>query len=124
MFLLSEIYPIASLLRSGITVASSSDSPVTYPDPFLDIYTAITRNTSSGASINISERLSVESALELWTTKPAYVSHKENVTGNIMPGMLADLVLINRNPFQVETETIKDIKVAMTIVDGNIEWES
>jgi cytosine/adenosine deaminase-related metal-dependent hydrolase len=72
--------------------------------------------------INAAEALSAFTGLKMYTTNAAYASGDENSKGSITPGKLADLVVLDANPLTVPAAAIKDIKVLMTIVAGQVVW--
>ena len=117
------LYPIRSMNDAGIPLAAGSDSPVIPMDPITSIYAAVTRNAESGDTILPVESLSVENALAMHTLGGAYASSKEHVTGSIQGGKQADVVMLDRDPTAVDTEEIKDIRVMMTIAQGDVVWE-
>ena len=117
------LYPIRSMSDAGVPLAAGSDSPVIPMDPITGIYAAVTRNAESGDTIFPSESLSVETALAMHTLGGAYASSKEHVTGSIQYGKQADVVMLDRDPTAVDTEVIKDIRVMMTIAQGDVVWK-
>ena len=62
--------------------------------------------------------MSVADALKLYTTNAAYVNGVEDKVGTLSPGKLADIVVVDRNPLGVYSETLNDVRVDMTFVDG------
>ena len=117
------LYPFNSLLHNGLIVAASSDSPVVSVNPLSGIYAAVTRRAESGQILNPAENISPQEALEMYTINGAYASFEEEIKGSISPGKLADLVLLNANPLHIEPEKIREIRVEMTIIGGQIVWE-
>lgn len=109
-------YPFRSLMKRGILLAGSSDAPAEQLNPLLGIWAAVTRKSFP------QERLSVEEALKLYTINAAYVSFEENAKGSIEIGKLADLTVLSDNPLEGQPDKIKDIKVEMTIVGGNVVY--
>ncbi|MEC7837006.1 MAG: amidohydrolase family protein, partial [Chloroflexota bacterium] len=65
---IDKLYRLKSLLFAGVIVGVSSDCPVTDPNPMNTIYSAVTRRTSTGAIVNIEERVSICEALQMLTT--------------------------------------------------------
>ena len=120
---LSWLYRIKSPLGKGVVVAASSDAPVVPANPLVGIYAAVTRQAESGQVLLPEERITVEQALSLYTTNAAYASFEEKVKGSLSPGRLADIVILSDDPTQVPPEKIKDIKVEMTIIGGEVVWE-
>ncbi|MBI2854313.1 MAG: amidohydrolase [Chloroflexi bacterium] len=117
------LYRIGSFLRSGLVTAGSSDSPVVPCNPLVGIYGAVTRTTQSGHVLLPQEKVSPMQALAMYTTNAAYSCSQETTLGSIAIGKLADLVLLSDDPTAVEPEAIKDIKVIMTMVGGQVVWE-
>jgi len=117
------LYPIGSLLRSGIEVAGSSDSPIVPPNPLVGIYAAVTRKAETGQVMLPQEGISSLDALKMYTLGAAYSSFEEKSKGSIAPGKLADLVILSDDPTGVSPEEIKEIQVLKTIIDGRVVWE-
>jgi len=69
------------------------------------------------------EGVSKLKALEMHTVEPACASFEEGIKGRIAPNMLADLVILGRDPTEVEAEEIGDVEIAMTIIDGKVVWQ-
>jgi predicted amidohydrolase YtcJ len=117
------LYRIRSPLENGVVVAAASDAPVVPVNPFMGIYGAVTRQAASGQVLLPEERISATPALALYTVNAAYASFEENIKGSITPGKLADMVVLSDDPTRVPPEKIKDIKVEMTIIGGEVVWE-
>ena len=120
--LLPHLYPLASLLKAGIPLAAGSDAPVTSPDPILSIYSAVIRKTKAASALSPRQAIPVGKAIKMHTISGAYASFEEKRKGSITVGKLADLVLLDRDPTALETEGIKEIKVMMTMVGGEVAW--
>ena len=113
-------YPFGALLRSGATLAAGSDWPVSSPDPLEGIHVAVNRVTpgADGAPVFLpAERLGLAEALTAYTAGSAYVNHLDD-TGRVRVGALADLVVLDRDPFAAAPEGIADTRVALTYVGG------
>ena len=119
-----HLYPLASLSEAGVPWAAGSDAPVTPPDPLVDIYAAVTRRTAAGRILGPNQAVTVEQALAAWTLGSAYSCFREGALGTIKAGKLADLVLLDRDPTQTPAEELKEIKVAMTVLGGQVVWEA
>jgi predicted amidohydrolase YtcJ len=117
------LYRIKSPLARGVVVAGSSDAPVVPLNPLVGIYAAVTRQAASGQVLLPEERITVNQALALYTANAAYASFEENIKGSISPGRLADIVVLSDDPTKVPPEQIKDIKVEMTIIGGEVVGE-
>jgi len=119
-----QLYSFASWQRAGISVAGSSDAPVITADPLLGIRDAILRRTGDGRLLGPAERLPARDALALYTTRAAYACHRENETGSLQPGKLADFVVLDQNPLEAEPEQIPGIVVLATVVGGTPVYQS
>ncbi len=120
---LKHLYPIGTLLKSGVKVAASSDCPIAPANPMTGIYAASSRMTETGEPVLPEERIAPEEALRMYGENAARATFDEGIKGSISPGKLADLVVLNGDPTKVPIGEIKDIKVEMTILDGEIVWE-
>jgi len=122
-----ESYPLRSLLDSEVTLAFGSDGPVMPMNPLLGIYTAVTRKRVNGhppGGWHPEERITVDEAVRAYTLDAAHASGEERIKGSIEPGKLADMVVLSRNIFEVSEETILDMRVELTVFDGEIVYEA
>jgi predicted amidohydrolase YtcJ len=117
------LFRTGSWFENGLVVAGSSDSPVVPANPIDGLYAAVTRKAQSGQQITPEECISADQALAMYTCNAAYASFEEDIKGSIIPGKLADMVLLSDDPTSVSPENIKDIKVEMTVIGGEIVWE-
>ncbi len=119
-----ELYSFASWQRAGITVAGSSDAPVITADPLVGIRDAALRRTGDGRVLGPAECLPVRDALALYTTQAAFAMHREEEIGSLQPGKLADFVVLDRNPLEVDPEQITDIGVLATVLGGTPVYQA
>jgi hypothetical protein len=94
--------------------------------PMLGIYAATTRQTLDGKPAGgwfPDERVTLETALRAYTVNNAWAEGAEDRKGRIAPGYLADLVVLDRDPFAGTLAELKDRKVTMTIVGGRVVYE-
>ena len=118
-------YPFKTLLKRGVHVAFSTDAPVEPVNPWLTLYAAISRGEPDAIPLALytrHERLDLHEALKCYTHGSAYAAFDETLLGDIAPGKLADLVVIDKNPFTLPAVQLKNIKVFMTIVNGKIVY--
>jgi predicted amidohydrolase YtcJ len=116
-----------SIAQDGGHYAFGSDWPVVTLNPWLGIQTAVTRQTSEGKppeGFVPSERLTVAQAVEGYTIGAAYAGHLEKTEGSLETGKVADVIMVDRNIFEIEPHTIDQTKVVLTIVGGKIVYEA
>ncbi|WP_369902280.1 amidohydrolase [Bacillus manliponensis] len=117
-------YAWKTLLEAGLHCAGGSDAPIEEVNPFLGIYSAVTRRSFiDGKCYMPEEKLTVFEAVSLFTTGSAYTIGRENERGKIVKGYDADFTVIDRDLFEVEEEEIRDVEVVMTVVDGEVVYE-
>jgi predicted amidohydrolase YtcJ len=116
------LYRTKSLQVQGIPVAGSSDCPIAPLAPLTSLQAAMTRQSRSGIRLNPQECLSLNEALPLFTTAGAWMGFAEKKTGTITPGMQADLVVLDGDLLTTPADAIHTLKVATTIVGGEIVW--
>ncbi len=120
---LLRCYPVKSVAAHNILMALSSDAPVVKNfNPFKGITAAINRQTQEGISIAPNEGISVESALKAYTFTSALISGMPGF-GSLQKGMLADFIMLDKNPLSTSVEALIDIKVLATYVDGKEVWK-
>ncbi len=115
------MYPIKSIFDADALVAFGSDWAVSDVNPMPQIETAMTRvDAESHATevLNPEQRITLEQALRAFTMGSAYVNHQEDVTGSVEVGKFADLIVLDRNLFDIEPQEISDTKVLLTVFDG------
>lgn len=118
-------YAWRTMMKAGVHMAGGSDCPVEPADPLWGIYAAVTRKDMEGepkTSYYPNERITVEEALRMFTVGGAYAEFQEHRKGTLEPGKLADFTVLSENIFRVPHDSIKDIKVEMTVVGGNVAY--
>ncbi len=116
-------YPFWSLLNAGIPIVFSSDCPVSAYEPLKSIQVSVTERTGSGAEYAPAEAISVNEALHAYTVAGAFATFEEHIKGSIAPGMLADFVVLARDPRHCPPDEIAEIPVAMTWIGGELVYE-
>jgi predicted amidohydrolase YtcJ len=115
--------PMRTYLDRGIRVVATSDVPSTvHFNPFIGLYSLVTRKTHKGTKIAPQEAATREEALYAYTVAGAWLTREEDHKGPLRPGFLADLAVLDRDYFSCDDEEIKDINVLMTIVNGKIAF--
>ncbi len=121
---LDHCYPVKSVLQHGILTALSSDAPVVKNfNPLKGIEAAMTRKTNEEEIIAANENISAEQALKTYTINSSKISQTMQF-GSLQKGMLADFILLDKNPLASLPDEISSIKVEKTFVDGKCVWES
>ena len=122
----AQTWPFRKLLDSAGVLAFGSDCPVVDNNPFLEIFRAVTRVHNDGkpeGGWNPSQKLTLEEALRFYTWGSAYLVSREHEMGTLAEGNFADLVVLDRNLFQVDPWDILKTQVLLTVMDGNIVYE-
>jgi len=118
---LKGTYAFKSLLDANATLTFGSDWYVAPLKPIEGIYAAVTRRTLDDKNQNgwyPEQKISVEQAVKCYTLNNAYAGFQEDKLGVLKKGMLADLIVLDENIFEIAPEKIKDVKVIRTIVNG------
>ncbi|SIO27996.1 amidohydrolase [Agromyces cerinus] len=114
-------YPFGDLVRNGARLAAGSDWPVSSADPMDAIHIAVTRiapGLDAGPLGGEHQRLDLETAMAAYTSGSAYVNHRDHDTGYIREGYLANLIVLEPNPFSLPKEEIHRATVTSTWIEG------
>jgi hypothetical protein len=107
-------------------MAFGTDFPVVELSPMAEIYRAVTRvhnDRKPDGGWNPDEKITLAEALRDYTFGSAYGGFREHELGTLEKGKLADVVVLDRNLFNVSVEEIRDAKVRLTVMDGNVVFE-
>jgi predicted amidohydrolase YtcJ len=123
-------YAFKRLAENGALLCFGSDWPGTsaseYPvNPLLALYAATTRQTATGqpaAGWFPDQRLDIRHAIKAHTYDAAYAGFEEKNTGSIVPGKLADLVVLSRNLLEIPAKEILNTEVVYTVVGGRVVY--
>ncbi len=111
-------YAFRSLWDSGAVVVNGSDAPVEELDPLAGIRAGVTRTIDERGAWHPDETLTVEQTLIASTVNSAWLAGDERRRGTLVPGHLADLVVLNRDPMTTPPEELSEIEVVATMVGG------
>ncbi len=111
-------YAWRSLLDAGTRVANGSDAPVEELDPLAGIRAGVLRTIDERPAWHPEQIVTVEEALHATTVAPAWLTHDERRRGKLIPGYLADLVVLDRDPVTVPPEELGQVKVVATMLGG------
>ncbi len=122
--MMESMFAHRSFLDHGIPVAPASDfTPGPY-EPMMAIQSMVTRKDTQGRVWGPSQRISVTEAMQICTMHGAYASFEEDIKGSLTPGKLADIVILEDDPHDVDPDSIVDIKVLRTILGGRTTYSA
>ncbi|WP_430446905.1 amidohydrolase [Sphingorhabdus contaminans] len=116
------ISPFKAARAAGLRPSNHSDFPVTALDPFTQLWSSMARTSLTGVVSGEDQRLSAYEGLQALTTGAAWQVYEENRKGRIRKGMLADFVVLDRNPLTTPLDQIRSIKVLETVKEGETVW--
>jgi predicted amidohydrolase YtcJ len=115
---LDGTYAFRSLTESGAVVANGSDAPVEELDPLAGVAAGVRRTIDDRPAWRPDESVTVEQALHATTVAPAWLAGDERRRGTLLPGRLADLVVLDRDPVACEPDELPSVEVVATMVGG------
>jgi predicted amidohydrolase YtcJ len=121
-----QMYPLASVQKAGGRLVGGSDYWVTDLNPLLAIETAITRQdpwTNEGPVLNADESVDLASMIAAYTINGAYQMKLDDRQGSIEVGKRADMIVLDRNLFEIPASEISDATVTATIFDGRTVYK-
>jgi predicted amidohydrolase YtcJ len=121
---MESMFAHRSFLDYGIPVAPASDYTPGPFEPLMAIQSMVTRKDSQGRVWGASQRISVIEAMQICTMHGAYASFEEGSKGSLTTGKLADIVILEKDPHDVDPDQIANIKVLRTILGGRTTYEA
>ena len=118
------ISPLKASKQAGLIPSNHTDYPVTRLDTQMMLWTAMARTSKTGVVSGADQRIGAYEALQALTTGPAWQAFEENRRGRIKPGLLADFVVLEKNPLTTPVAGIRDIKVLETVKEGQTVWKA
>lgn len=115
---LDGAYAFRSLLDSGALVANGSDAPVEELDPWAGVVAGVRRTIDGRPPWRPEEAVTLAQALHATCVAPAWLSHDERIRGTLVPGRLADLVVLDRDPLACEPDELAEVRVVATMLGG------
>jgi predicted amidohydrolase YtcJ len=112
-------YAYRSLRDSGAVLANGSDAPIEELDPWAGVCAGILRTIDDRAPWHPEQRLTLNEALEATTVNPAWLARDEHRRGKLIPGFLADLVVLDRDPYELDPEQLPEVNVVATMLGGH-----
>ena len=123
---INEAHPLKDFLDNGVKMCFGTDWTVAPLNPLLGIYAAVTRRTLDDKNPDgwiPEQKISLEDAIKCYTINCAYASFEEDIKGTIETGKLADLIVLSEDIFSIDPIKIKDVKVEMTVFDGEVIYK-
>jgi hypothetical protein len=118
-------YAWADFLKKGVPLAFGTDYPIEPVNPFRGLYAATTRQSENGKlAYYPAEKISIDQAMAAYTTGSAFAEFAEKDKGQIVVGMLADFVVLDRDPTAVDAQKLLQTRVLRTVVGGKTVFES
>ncbi len=113
-----RISPLASAMAYNLPFTLHQDTPVLPPDMLHTVQTAVTRQMKNGKVLGRAQRIGIYHALLAITGNGAYAYHEEHQKGRLLPGFLADMVVLSGNPLKTPADQIGNLQVLETIKEG------
>jgi predicted amidohydrolase YtcJ len=111
-------YAWRSLLDAGTVVVNGSDAPIEELDPWAGVVAGVRRTLDDRPAWHPEQAVTVEEALHATTVAPAWLAGEERRRGKLLPGYLADLVVLDRDPFAIPADELPGVRVVATMVGG------
>jgi len=114
-------------LDGGAILALGSDAPVESPNPFRGLHAAVTRRRADGnpgpEGWYTEQRLTLDESLKGFTSGPAYLASMENKVGRLMPGFLADLIVLDQDPLELDPHDLQHVHPTANMLGGEWVWK-
>ena len=121
-------YAMKTQLDFGAPLALGSDAPVESPNPFLGLHAAVTRRRADGSPSAegwyAEQKLSIAEAWAGYTLGAAYAAYMEDCLGQLAPNFLADLIVLEKDPFTCNADELLTLQSSATMVAGEWVWQS
>jgi predicted amidohydrolase YtcJ len=115
--------PVKDALDAGVLTVPGSDWPVVPEvNPWIGIETLVTRQMPGGGGEQLGDPISIEQAIDMFTVNAARQMGNSNKTGRIVPGLLADVIVIDRNPFDIPITDVHETQVLKVLIEGEIVY--
>jgi len=116
-------YMWRTLMETGAVICNGTDAPVEDVDPLPSFHATISRKLKDGRVFYPDQRMSPEEALRSYTLNAAYAGFQEDRLGSLIPGKLADIVILSKDIMTIPENEILDTDVLTTIVGGKILYQ-
>jgi predicted amidohydrolase YtcJ len=123
---MKRAWPVRDMLNAGALVVPGSDwAVVDSVNPWIAIETLVTRQKPGGSNEMMAEgqRITLKQAIDLFTVNSAKQMGNADKTGRIETGMLADLIVVDRNPYKIPIREVHGTVVKKAIINGEVVYE-
>jgi predicted amidohydrolase YtcJ len=121
----SNAYAWASFLNKGVTLAFGTDYPIEPITPFRGLYAAFTRRSENGKQESFPEqKITIDQSITAYTSGSAFAEFEEKEKGKLVPGMLADFVVLDRDITAASPEKLLTTNVLRTVVGGKSVYQA
>lgn len=120
--LADDMSPTGWVMQRGMMFGTHHDAPVAFPDSMRVLDATVTRRSRSGDILGPRHRVPVEIALKAMTIWPAWQHFEEDRKGSLVPGKLADLVVLSADPTAIDPEKLDTLRVEQTIKEGRVVY--
>ena len=123
---LARVFPMKSLEASGGRFVLASDGPLFWQTPFEAMESAVTRQKPGGSEAVMApgEAINLQSAIQAYTINGAYLMGHDDRAGSIEEGKVADMIVLDRNPFEVPATEIGSTRVLQTVFNGEVVYDA
>ena len=125
-------YQIGSLAAAGTRIAFGSDWPVSSADPLQEMHVAVNRVLSERLGrpggpecenpFLPDQAITLDAAIDAFTAGVAWVNHEEDVAGQLLPGLRADLAVLDQDLYAIPAHDIGSTSVVMTVAGGTVTF--
>ena len=116
-------YPWRDLINTGAIIGNGTDVPVEPIDAIASYYASVSRMTNSGERFYPEHVMTREEALASYTINNAYAAFEEDLKGSLVPGKLADLVVLSQDILSIEEDQIPATHVDYTFIGGQLKYK-
>lgn len=124
---IDRVWPVREMIDSGALVVPGSDwAVVPSVNPWIGMETLVTRQVTEGEDpryFGKGEAITIEEAVDMYTVNSAKQRGMIDKTGRILPGMLADIIVLDQNPLKVDAKKIHETEVQMTLINGEVVYK-
>lgn len=123
---MAHLFPMKSVQKNGGRFVIASDGPLAWQEPMVGIEVAITRQKPGGSkeALSPAEAIDLESAIRAYTIDEAFLMGHEDTVGSIEKGKVADLIVLDKNLFEIPVTQIGKTKVLQTIFNGSVIYDA